>query len=58
MENENKPAKMYTKEQVRELTHKAFYEGREISRRTEDGIVIFKHPTYEGWLRTTQPFEE
>lgn len=38
-------------EEVEEFGRKAFYDGREVERYNENGLVIFKRPTYNGYLR-------
>lgn len=43
--------KLFTLEQVEEFGRKAFYDGREIGRLNEHRQIVFKEPTYEGWLR-------
>lgn len=43
--------KRNVKGDLEEFGRKCFYEGREISKKNENGQVIFKHPTYNGYLR-------
>jgi hypothetical protein len=41
----------FTWEEVEEFGRQAFYKGREVERYNENGIAIFKRPTYNGYLR-------
>lgn len=38
-------------DEMEEFGRNAFYKGREVSRYDERGNVIFKRPTYNGYLR-------
>jgi hypothetical protein len=38
-------------EEVEEFGRQAFYNGREVERYNENGLAIFKRPTYNGYLR-------
>ena len=43
--------KLHAQGCIEEFGRKCFYEGREISKYNENNNAIFKHPTYNGYLR-------